>query len=121
MAITSIFCNTRNEARQAKIDLNGKIVDNGSDAPKGKRWEVQYEVAPVSDAITELAAIMQAEVQDMALEEVQPKEILGLPKSRTSHASDRQIVLVDRKKNPIMVTYRRSKTKALLAAHLANS
>lgn len=112
MAITSIFCNTRNEARQAKIDFNGKIVDNGSDAPKGQRWEVQYEVAPVSDAIAELAAIMQAEVQDMALEEVQPRDIMGLPRPVSKHKKPRTVIMKDRKGNPVTVQVRRRRITA---------
>lgn len=121
MAIISTFFKTRTEARNAKVDLGGKVIDNGSTAEAGKRWELQYEAAPKSEAIAAMAEVLGSEVVNVAMAEVKPRDLLGLPKNAKSHIEDRQVVLVDRKKNPIMVTYRRSKTKAMLAAHMANA
>lgn len=118
--IKSVFCKTRNEARQTKVDFDGKIIDNGSDAPAGKRWEVQYTVeAPKSDAIAELAAIIGAEVQDMAIEPVQARDIIGLPLVAERQVHNRTVTMKDRKGHPVKVMVRRSRTNAMLAARMA--
>lgn len=121
MAIISAFFSSRKLARDAKVDLGGKIVDNGTTAPAGQRWELQYESAPKSAAIAELAAIMEAEVVDMKLEEVKPRDLMGLPRPVSKHQTAREYVLKDRKNNPVRVQVRRSKTNALLAAHMAKA
>lgn len=116
MTTISTFFKTRTEARNAKVDLGGKVVDNGSTAEAGKRWELQYEAAHKSQAIMELAAILGSEVVNVAVEEVQPRDILGLPIGATSR--DHSYTLKDRKNAPITVLERRSKSACLLAALL---
>jgi|AGFT01.1.fsa_nt_gi hypothetical protein len=120
--IKSVFCKTRNDARHAKVDYDGKIIDNGADAPAGKRWEVQYTVeAPKSEAVAQLAAMLQAEVMDVALEPVEPRDIMGLPLVDSRQVHNHSYTLKDRKGNNVNVLVRRSRTAALLAASLARS
>lgn len=107
MAIISTFFNTRTEARNAKVDLGGKVVDNGSTAAKGKRWELQYESAPKSEAIKALAEVLGSEVVDVPLPVVTRRDMMGLPQNAKAHKSDRQIVMFDRKKHAVMVTHKR--------------
>ena len=107
MATISTFFKTRTEARNAKVDLGGKVVDNGSNAEAGKRWELQSEAAPKTEAIKALAEVLAAEVQDVAVVEVQPRDLMGLPKTAKAHKGDRQIVMFDRKKHAVMVTHKR--------------
>ena len=107
MAIISTFFKTRTEARNAKVDFGGKIVDNGSNAEAGKRWELQYEGAPVTEAIKAIAEVLKAEVIDVPKAEVTPRNILGLPQGVKSNKGDRQIVMMDRKNHAVMVTHKR--------------
>lgn len=107
MAIISTFFKTRTEARNAKVDFGGKIVDNGSTAEAGKRWELQYEPAPVTEAIKAIAEVLDAEVVDVPMAKVSQRDILGLPQGVKSHNGDRQIVMMDRKKHAVMVTHKR--------------
>ena len=107
MAIISTFFKTRTEARNAKVDLGGKVVDNGSTAETGKRWELQYEAAPKSEAIKALAEVFAAEVVDVPMAQVTQRDIIGLPQGVKSHKGDRQIVMMDRKKHAVMVTHKR--------------
>ena len=108
MAIISTFFKTRTEARNAKVDLGGKIVDNGSNAEAGKRWELQYEAATTKSGVIEaLAEVLAQEVVDVPMAKVPPRDILGLPQGVKAHKGDRQIVMKDRKKHAIMVTHKR--------------
>lgn len=123
MAIKSTFFATRTLARNAKAELGGKVVDNGSTAEAGKRWELQQE-----NIIANVAAWVKAEaianghtVVDHVLEEVQPRDIMGLPRPVSKGVNAREYTLKDRKGHSVLVQVRRSKTNALLAAHMAKS
>lgn len=107
MATISTFFKTRTEARNAKVDLGGKVVDNGSNAEAGKRWELQYEAAPKTEAIKALAEVLAAEVVDVPMAQVTQRDIIGLPQTAKAHKGDRQIVMFDRKKHAVMVTHKR--------------
>lgn len=107
MTTISTFFNTRTEARNAKVDLGGKVVDNGTTAAKGQRWELQYESAPMTEAVKEMAKVLKYDVVDVPVQVVHPREIMGLPKDVKAHKGDRQIVMMDRKKHAVMVTHKR--------------
>ena len=58
MTTTTTFFATRTLARNAAVELDGKVKDHGSDAAAGKRWAV----------VVELSAV-----------EVQPEDMKGIP------------------------------------------
>ena len=72
-SITRKFFGTRDLARAAAKELNGKFIDNGSKAPKGERWLVQLPVI------------------DIPLVEVEAHEIKGIP---TEHDLNKEIALL---------------------------
>lgn len=68
------FFGTRDQARGAAKELNGKFVDLGADAAKGERWAVQ-----LSDVI------------NVPMAEVESHEIKGIP---TAHDLNKEIALL---------------------------
>lgn len=119
MAIT--FFETRTLARNAAKELdNGKVKDMGKDAGE-KRWAVEY--TSTTDAIAEqvkviaLAEVATHDLSDLPMVE-HKREVLKAPHA-TSEPTAREVVLKDRKNNPVLVNVRRSKTAAKLAAHMA--
>lgn len=127
MAIISTFFKTRTEARNAKVDFGGKIVDNGSNSEAGKRWELQYEIATKSEAVKELAEVLMndnrptlddvlgttgfsfddAPIIKMDASGLPKRDIMTLPKGVKSQKGRRKIMMRDRKKHAVIVTHKR--------------
>ena len=127
MAIKSTFFATRTLARNAKAELGGKVVDNGSTAEAGKRWELQTEEVETVNVANKAAwikaeAIAQGlDVVDVPMAKVTQREMMGLPRPVSKGANPREYTLKDRKGHSVLVQVRRSKTNALLAAHMAKA
>lgn len=56
---TCKFFGTRDLARAAAKELNGKFIDNGSSAPKGERWAVELPVEVESHDLNKEIALLQ--------------------------------------------------------------
>lgn len=145
MSITSIFFASRATARKEKDVRNGKLIDNGTSAQDGKRWEVQYNDLTQSAAIKEFAIEHSIPCVDVVLTETDPKELTGIPvldelsafvetelpdveeirdilvlPSTVKRGSDtRKMQMKDYKGNRVNVLVRRSKVASRLAAHMA--
>ena len=106
------YFNSRALARTAAKSNGGKVIDNGTAAPAGKRWEV-------------IPGVMVEAIQDTADQRAEmeraPVVTLEVKAGYRNRKAPRVSYVHDANGKPIPVMHKRSQVAARLAAHLARN
>ncbi|WNT48246.1 hypothetical protein SPLA5a_PHROGS00163 [Salmonella phage SPLA5a] len=106
------YFNSRALARTAAKANGGKVIDNGTAAPAGKRWQVipGFMVEAIQDTADQRAAMESAPAPVVTLE---------IKAGYRNRQAARVSYVHDANGKPIPVTHKRSQIAARLAAHMA--
>lgn len=106
------YFNSRDLARTAAKSNGGKVIDNGTAAPNGKRWQV-------------IPGVMVEAIQDTADQraemDIAPVVTLEIKTGYRNRAAARVSYVHNANGKPIPVVRKRSQVAARLAAHLARN
>lgn len=99
MTTTTHFFKTRTEARNAAVELNGKVKDHGTAAEAGKRWGVVVELVEQPEVAQEVPAAHReilvlgsvgagktSTMSDLIMKNRYGKKVLVKQKRRTNEA-----------------------------------
>lgn len=109
------YFNSRALARAAAKSNGGKVIDNGTAAPAGKRWQV------IPGFMVEAMEETRSQREKWEKENAAPVVTLEVKAGYRNRKAPRVSYVHDANGKPIPVMHKRSQVAARLAAHMARS